>query len=45
MIDNGIKAILMTTKMNEQIEDKEIVRVNSWDEIYAEIQKIKKGEI
>ena len=45
MIDNGNKAILMTTKMNEQIEDKEIVRVNSWDEIYAEIQKIKKGEI
>ena len=41
MIDNGIKAILMTTKMNEQIEDKDIIRVNTWDEIYAEIQKMK----
>lgn len=41
MLDNGIKAILMTTKMNEQIEDKDIIRVNTWDEIYAEIQKMK----
>ena len=41
MVDNGIKSILMTTKMNEQIVDREIVRVNNWDEIYAEIQKMK----
>ena len=41
MLDNGIKAILMTTKMNEQIEAKDIIRVNTWDEIYAEIQKMK----
>jgi uncharacterized HAD superfamily protein len=41
MLDNGIKAILMTTKMNEQIEDKDIIRVNTWDEIYAKIQKMK----
>ena len=41
MLDNGIKAILMTTKMNEQIDDPEIIRVNNWDEIYAEIQKMK----
>lgn len=41
MLDNGIKAILMTTKMNEQIENKDIIRVNTWDEIYAEIQKMK----
>jgi uncharacterized HAD superfamily protein len=45
MVDNGIKSILMTTKMNEQIEDREIVRVNNWDEIYSEIQKMKNGEI
>ena len=32
-------------KMNEQIEDREIVRVNNWDEIYSEIQKMKNGEI
>ena len=41
MVDNGIKSILMTTKMNEQIEDREIVRVNNWDEIFTEIQKMK----
>ena len=45
MVDNGIKSILMTTKMNEQIEDREIVRVNNWDEIYSEIQKMKNREI
>ena len=45
LTDNGIKSILMTTKMNEQIEDREIVRVNNWDEIYSEIQKMKNGEI
>ena len=45
MVDNGIKSILMTTKMNEQIEDREIIRVNNWDEIYTEIQKMKNGEI
>ena len=41
LMDNGIKAILMTTKMNEQIENNEITIVNSWDEIYEEIEKIK----
>lgn len=41
MVDNGIKAILMTTKMNEQIDDKEIVRANNWDEIYEAVQKLK----
>ena len=45
MVDNGIKSILMTSKMNEQIEDREIVRVNNWDEIYSEIQKMKNGDI
>ena len=42
--DNGIKSILMTTKMNIDIETKEIVRVNNWDEIYEEIEKYKKLE-
>lgn len=41
-VDNGIKAILMTTKLNEQVNAGEITRVNNWDEIYSEIQKIKK---
>ena len=45
MVDNGIKSILMTTKMNEQIEDREIVRVNNWNDIYTEIQKMKNGEM
>ena len=31
----------MTTKMNEQIEDNKIIRVNNWNDIYKEIQKIK----
>ena len=41
LTDNGIKSILMTTKMNEQIDAGKIVRVNNWDEIYTEIQKMK----
>ncbi len=31
----------MTTKMNAGIDDKEIVRVNNWKEIYEEIEKYK----
>ncbi len=31
--ENGIKTYLMTTKMNENIENGRIERVNSWDEI------------
>lgn len=42
LINNGIKAILMTTKMNMNIEDKDIVRVNNWDEVYDKIQCIRK---
>ncbi|MBR4110429.1 MAG: hypothetical protein IKK43_01910 [Clostridia bacterium] len=34
---NGIKTYLMTTKMNERIEDEEIERVKSWDELYLKI--------
>ena len=41
LTDNGIKSILMTTKMNANIDDKEIVRVNNWNEIYDEVEKYK----
>lgn len=41
LTDNGIKSILMTTKMNADINDKEIVRVNNWNEIYDEVEKYK----
>ncbi len=39
--ENGIKSILMTTKMNENIETGNITRVNSWEEIYEQIKKYK----
>ena len=45
LTDNGIKSILMTTKMNADIEDTEIVRVNNWNEIYEEIKKYKNRRI
>ena len=38
---NESKSILMTTKMNADIDDKEIVRVNNWNEIYDEVEKYK----
>ena len=41
LTDNGIKSILMTTKMNADIDEKEIVRVNNWNEIYDEVEKYK----
>ena len=41
LTDNGIKSILMTTKMNADIDAKEIVRVNNWNEIYDEVEKYK----
>ena len=41
MTDNGIKSILMTTKMNCDVNNQEIVRVNNWNEIYEEIKKYK----
>lgn len=45
LTDNGIKSILMTTKMNQQIDAGEITRVNNWDEIYSEIERIKNIQI
>ena len=44
LTDNGINAILMTTKMNEQIDAGIIPRVHNWNEIYEEIQKIKNAK-
>lgn len=41
LTNNGIKSILMTTKMNANIDEKEIVRVNNWNEIYDEVEKYK----
>ena len=38
--DNGIKAILVTTKMNENIDVGSIPRVNNWNEIYELIKNI-----
>lgn len=42
--ENGIKAILMTTKMNEQIDAGDIIRVNNWDDVYREICGIKSSD-
>lgn len=39
LTDYGIKSILMTTKMNANIDEQDIVRVNNWNEIYEEIEK------
>ena len=39
-IDNGMKSILMTTRMNEQIIDKNIIRVKDWNEIYNIIKNM-----
>ena len=44
LADNGIKSILMTTKMNADIDVKEIIRVNNWAEIYREVEKYRKIE-
>lgn len=42
MIDNGINAILMTTKMNEEIDSGNIPRVYNWREVYVKIEEIKR---
>ena len=38
--DNGIKPLLMTTKINEKIDSGGIKRVNNWDEVYTEIKNM-----
>ena len=40
LYEQGIKSILMTTKMNNQIDSGKIPRVNNWQEVYKEIQNI-----
>ena len=42
--DNGIKAILMTTKMNEKIDAGNIPRVHNWNEIYEEIHRMNNNQ-
>ncbi len=39
--NNGIKSILMTTMMNQNIDSGDIKRVSNWHEIYEYINKIK----
>ena len=43
LTDIGIKSILITTKMNEKIDSKEIVRASTWKEVYDEVEKYKKS--
>lgn len=38
--ENNIKSLLMTTKMNESIQDSSIERVNNWLEIAQKIEKM-----
>lgn len=40
LTENGIKSILMTTKMNQQIEAGNIPRVHNWDEVYEQIKRV-----
>lgn len=40
MQNNGIKSILMTTKMNSDIDAGDITRVNNWNDIYNEITRL-----
>ena len=42
LTDIDIKSILMTTKMNSEIDSGEIPRVNNWQEIYEVIEKYRK---
>lgn len=37
----GIKSLIMTTRLNKNINIGNLTRVNNWDEIYEEIQKLK----
>ena len=37
--ENGIKSILMTSKMNDKIDSGKITRVKNWDEVYDTLKK------
>lgn len=39
-LENNIPTILMTTRMNSQIKDDTVTRVDSWKEIYETIKRI-----
>lgn len=39
---NGIKSLLMTSSMNEDIDTKQIDRVYNWNEVYTKICEFKK---
>ena len=39
--DNGIKSYLMTTRMNENLIDPRVERINSWNELYNKIKNYK----
>lgn len=39
--NHGIKSILFTTNMNENIKDDDIIRVSNWDEIYKIVSELK----
>ncbi len=41
MMDSGIPAILMTTKMNEKLESGRIKRVHNWIDIYKAIEQMR----
>lgn len=43
--DNGIKAILMSTPMNKDIEVGDIARVSNWLEVYDEIEKYRREKM
>lgn len=38
LTNNGIKALLMTTKMNKDLSSPDITRVETWDEVYDYIK-------
>lgn len=38
--ENNIEALLMTTKMNENIKDESIERVRDWNEVYIKFNKL-----
>ena len=45
LLNSGIKSILMTTKMNNQIDAGSIPRVNNWKEVYDTIKNIENKSI
>lgn len=44
LLDNGIKSILVTTKMNERINSNDVPRVHNWNEVYDQVMKMNSQE-